>query len=740
MADLAVWQRTIVDETGLVVPGAEVEVRHAEGGALAQLYQDRAGTQPLSNPVTADMSGFVRFFIEGGAYDITATGSGASRTWRFDATGRLQEFDKVVAGVITDDAGEQADIRDKIGAVARDANLSDLTNAEEARANLGEFATAADVQNSHVPAVLDSIRTNGYYSLGDGVLPHFIRGSEDLGAVQSADGTWWELDAPDVTIEVGPGGRVSTVNEALVILSRARPVHKVGGFTAQILLKSGFVMAEQVLIDRVDLGWITITAEDAVVPIDGTAITIELIPHETNYPIFGGKGGATLPTIGALFEYDPEGVRRDGVTVVDGSRVRFLPSEDSTPRSGIRYCRRGITVLYNSEAWCHIPGLTQGGGGGAAGDAVGVDFSYASNRALQLQHGSRASLPRSNFSHSEGQPAVYAIWGSFLNIYQSNISHSDRTAVLVRDGSVCCARECNVSDSERGFHALHGAIIDARSGDTGTNPWVGDGAQRCSQYGLLASNGSIIEAPNIAVDDSDIGAHASSGSIINMNEATATGCRIGVYPFQASTIEAVKVDATACTSIAFIAERGSTLAADEAIATGSEVGFRAESGSTISANAAKANDCDIGFHARDDSRISAIGSEAKNCNSFGYVATDGSHIGAPNSDASGSNRGYEARHSCEINARSAVAHNCGERAFSCIDGGNMNVNGATATNAGAHGLTCRGGRVSATGASVTNSTNTDFHVQNGGIIAAHNSSGTLYQPENTLTQHGIIFK
>lgn len=193
MADLAVWQRTIVDETGLVVPGAEIEVRHAEGGALAQLYQDREGTQPLSNPVTADMSGFVRFFIKGGAYDITATGSGASRTWRFDATGRLKEFDKVVAEVITDDAGEQADIRDKLGTVTRTANLSDLADLKEARSNLGTFSTVADVENSHIPAVIDSIRTDGYYDPGDGGGALYVKGDEGPGAIQSADGSWWAI-------------------------------------------------------------------------------------------------------------------------------------------------------------------------------------------------------------------------------------------------------------------------------------------------------------------------------------------------------------------------------------------------------------------------------------------------------------------------------------------------------------------------------------------------------------------
>src|SRR5690554_659996 len=175
MADLAVWQRTIVDEEGNVIPGAEIEVRREEDDSLATLYADRAGETPLANPLAADMSGFVRFFAQGDAYTITAVGAGSTRTWRFDPTGRLKEFDKVVAEIVTDDAGGQADIRDKLGTVSRTANLSDLTNLKEARSNLGTFSTVADVQNSHISSVLDSITTFGYHEPGDGRVELLIR-------------------------------------------------------------------------------------------------------------------------------------------------------------------------------------------------------------------------------------------------------------------------------------------------------------------------------------------------------------------------------------------------------------------------------------------------------------------------------------------------------------------------------------------------------------------------------------
>src|SRR5690606_6029890 len=168
MADLAVWQRTIVDEEGNVVPGAEVEVRREEDGSLATLYADRAGETPLSNPLAADMSGFVRFFAQGDAYTITAVGAGSTRTWRFSPVGRLKELDQIVADAVTDDGDEQAAIRDKLNVVSRAANLADLADLKEARSNLGTFSTVADVQNSHIPPEIDSIRTYGLDYPGDG--------------------------------------------------------------------------------------------------------------------------------------------------------------------------------------------------------------------------------------------------------------------------------------------------------------------------------------------------------------------------------------------------------------------------------------------------------------------------------------------------------------------------------------------------------------------------------------------
>jgi hypothetical protein len=97
---LAIWQATITDEAGNVLPAASVTVRReVSGSPLAVLYSDRAGTTISGNPVTADANGFVSFYAAGGAYRITATSGDFTITWRYVAVGLAGESDGVAPGV-----------------------------------------------------------------------------------------------------------------------------------------------------------------------------------------------------------------------------------------------------------------------------------------------------------------------------------------------------------------------------------------------------------------------------------------------------------------------------------------------------------------------------------------------------------------------------------------------------------------------------------------------------------------
>lgn len=89
-----VLQSTILSGAGAVAiaPGAQIEVRNPSG-LLVPLWLDRDGTQPTTNPTTADSDGFFRVYLDSGRYHITARSGGESREWRDVLLGSAAGYD-----------------------------------------------------------------------------------------------------------------------------------------------------------------------------------------------------------------------------------------------------------------------------------------------------------------------------------------------------------------------------------------------------------------------------------------------------------------------------------------------------------------------------------------------------------------------------------------------------------------------------------------------------------------------
>lgn len=90
-----VIQSTILSINGgvSVAPGASIEIRNAVSGLLVPLWLDRDGTQPTSNPFTADSNGFFRVYADAGRYHITASKDGQSQEWRDVLLGSAAGYD-----------------------------------------------------------------------------------------------------------------------------------------------------------------------------------------------------------------------------------------------------------------------------------------------------------------------------------------------------------------------------------------------------------------------------------------------------------------------------------------------------------------------------------------------------------------------------------------------------------------------------------------------------------------------
>lgn len=506
------------------------------------------------------------------------------------------------------------------------------------------------------------------------------------------------------TYTVGPTGDYPTINEALTAVSEIfGPVYRLGGVIIELKLQAGFVMREQVLLGGgIDLGWVRITATDPSVTIDPAYITQALSEADDSYPAFGALDNSTLPVIGCLFSYADNTSSRDGVAVMRGSMVGFLPG------AGVVRSRRGLLVFYGSEAHCYPLGLTQGGDGTGAGTQTGVDFSYARLRGLHVAYGSRGALGRGKFHHCDGDFGVYVIWGCQVDVYQSDASYCvNGTAFHARDGSFMNCRESNGSHSRRAFHALHNGRINARSRLSGpTMIWIGDGAQFCTQYGVLASYGSQVEAAELNAGNctGSAGISASDGSTISFVDGSAKNCTIrGVWAQNGSTVSAARADVSNC-----------------------QIGLSAISASTIAAPECIAKDCvsagtDIGF---------------------GALAVQGSTIDVQTGTITGCNRNIESRESSSINARGADLSTASDRCVSAIDGGRINAQEAKILNAGSIAITSRNGaHVSAYLADCTGAALYAAQVMGGGIIAFPSGIGApLSQTPNQITANGIIFQ
>lgn len=84
---LSVFSMVAVDDSGNIIPLAEVEVRIEASGSLASLFSDAAGTVAISNPMTADSEGVAEFYVAPERYEVTVTGGGGAKAYIVDLMG-----------------------------------------------------------------------------------------------------------------------------------------------------------------------------------------------------------------------------------------------------------------------------------------------------------------------------------------------------------------------------------------------------------------------------------------------------------------------------------------------------------------------------------------------------------------------------------------------------------------------------------------------------------------------------
>jgi hypothetical protein len=96
---LARYEAFALDDAGNVLASPSVEVRDEVSTLLAALFSDRAGASGIGNPFTGGSDGLIAFHVAGGAYKITVTQGGVTRTFRYVAIGTAAELDQTSAWI-----------------------------------------------------------------------------------------------------------------------------------------------------------------------------------------------------------------------------------------------------------------------------------------------------------------------------------------------------------------------------------------------------------------------------------------------------------------------------------------------------------------------------------------------------------------------------------------------------------------------------------------------------------------
>ena len=328
------------------------------------------------------------------------------------------------------------------------------------------------------------------------------------------------LQAADILVTVGTGGDYPTINASLEYLSKLQPVYDSAGITATINLLSGFVMAEQVLVRGLDLGWITITGADAETTITNTALTADFTTADydsNSYPAFGVSKGGVLPRIDQLFRFDVANTysNKFGIMAVGaGSSADVLPGAgvNDAGTHGI-IASRGSTI-----------------------NAKGANASGAGANGISAVTGSTINAAGADASGA-GYYGIFARGGSTINASSADASGAGNNGISAFRSSTINAEEANASGAEiYGISAVTGSTVNA----SGAN------ASGAGTYGIYADDGSTINAEEANASGAGFhGVNARGGSSVNADSADASGAgAYGIYAKAGSTVNAAGATGT----------------------------------------------------------------------------------------------------------------------------------------------------------------------------------------------------
>ena len=356
-----------VTTTGYVSEFASIEVGNPAPAAPANVVSLAGFTSILFTyglPVDTDFVGIDFYILEGTSGDVYADGAvtrvsgntfnpdglklgttyqvGAVSVDQFGTGGQIAQF-----GIITSNIDSSV-LGDITTPLTLDENGGRIITNNSGYYGIMGVTTLPDVTNPVIFAAHDALAGNTVFYIDVNGNAYF---SGELGA---ATGVFGDVSSgeyiqyanglltfgpnatigsnADRTITVGASGDYTTLDEALVDLSKTVPAFKDGGFTATIMILNGTVVPS-FTINGLNLGWITIESEGD--PIE-----------------FGGEITITNGAFAPIFNLDMTEVSFQvelGSTLILGANINLTGLTTATTGQNVINAKTGASVILEGK-------------------------------------------------------------------------------------------------------------------------------------------------------------------------------------------------------------------------------------------------------------------------------------------------------------------------------------------------------------------------------------------------------
>ena len=236
----------------------------------------------------------------------------------------------------------------------------------------------------------------------------------------------------NITKTVGAGGDFTTLNLAISWCKKIFP----NGYKVTLQLMTGFIMAEQILLENVNLGFITISSVDSEVIVNKSNISIGVVildGYSETYPIFYGLN-SELPIINSIFNMNG--------TVTDSNMVGL----------GVNNCR---CIINKTKGFKNISGR---GILALNSDIIADGFIISSYSKTIDSYGSKIRASSSSLT-TLSNLNITAASSSILNIRNSSIYGGSVYKIASQSNSnVCAVSLTNVGEAVK-VSVYEGSIL-----------------------------------------------------------------------------------------------------------------------------------------------------------------------------------------------------------------------------------------------------------------------------------------